>query len=134
MIAEYVEASSELYRDVYAIVAPAVQPGFAHTLEFGMPTWNVPLERYPDTYNRQPLQFVALAQQKQYVALYLTFVDEGADATFRRDYAAHGHRLDMGKSCLRLRRPEDVDADLIASVVAATSVDDLLTSYERSRT
>ena len=134
MIDQYLDAAPPLYREVYDIVAPQVHAGYAHDIQYGMPAWFVPIERYPNTYNKQPLQYVALAAQKTYVALYLSiYLDEAADAAFRTEYKASVGRLDMGKSCLRLRREEDVDAGLIAKAVAATSVDEFIELYERSR-
>jgi hypothetical protein len=134
VIDEYLATAPPLYRDVYDLVAPHIPAGYSHDIQYGMPAWFVPLERYPDTYNKQPLQYVALAAQKSYVALYLSiYLNEAADAAFRTEYKASVGRLDMGKSCLRLRHEEDVDARLIAEAVAATSVDAFIAQYEHSR-
>jgi hypothetical protein len=125
-------AGPPLLRDVYDIVAPAIPHGYDESIQFGMVSWSVPLERYPDTYNTLPLSYVALAAQKQYVALYLALEPE-TDAAFRSAWTQSGRRLDMGKSCLRLRKPGDVNAELLRGAVAAASVDDFIAAYERSR-
>jgi hypothetical protein len=97
--------------------------------------WSVPLERYPDTYNGQPLGYVALAAQKRYYSLYLNAVYAGSvdEAEFRRRWEASGRKLDMGKSCLRFRKLEDLDLDLIAETVAGTSADAYIARYEQAR-
>jgi hypothetical protein len=97
--------------------------------------WTVPLARYPDTYNGQPLAYVSLAAQKRYYSLYLNAVySESVAATdLRQRWEAGGRRLDMGKSCLRFRKLDDLDPDLVAEVVASTPVDAFIASYERSR-
>ena len=100
-----------------------------------MITWSIPLERYPDTYNGQPLGYVALAAQKRHYVVYLMGLcsDFEEAASFRQRWEAGGRRLDMGKSCLRFRRLEDLDVDLLTEVVAGTSVPEYLERYERAR-
>ncbi len=95
----------------------------------------MPLERYPDTYNGQPLGYVALAAQKRHFSLYLMglYSDSQQDRDFRARWTATGRKLDMGKSCLRFRRLDDLDLDLVAAVVAAMPVETFLATYERVR-
>lgn len=122
----------EAVRDVINANLPE---GFEEGVEFGMLSWHVPLERYPDTYNGRPLGIVALASQKHHMAVYLMGVySDAADADwFRERWLATGHRLDMGKSCVRFRRLDDVPLDVIGEAVARTSVDEYLRRYEASR-
>lgn len=103
-------------------------------MQYGMISYVIPLARYPDTYNGQPLTVASLANQKRHMALYLMGVygDESAEAFLRERWPAD-QRLDMGKSCLRFRRLEELPLDLIGEVVARTAVDDLIAVYERSR-
>jgi hypothetical protein len=95
----------------------------------------VPLERYPNTYNQQPLAYVSLAAQKNYNSLYLmalySFPEK--DAAFRTAWAATGRTLNMGKSCVRFRTLADLDLDLIARTVASVFVEDFIANYERVR-
>jgi hypothetical protein len=122
----------ESVRDVINANLPE---GFEEDVEFGMLSWHVPLERYPDTYNGRPLGFIALANQKQHMAVYLMgiYSDEADAAWFRERWLATGRRLDMGKSCVRFRRLDDVPLDVIGEAVARTSVDQFLRRYEASR-
>ena len=125
----------EVMRAVRDVVAAAMPEGYAEGVAFGMITWSIPLERYPNTYNGQPLGYVALAAQKRHYALYLMglYADSDEAAQFRRRWEAGGRRLDMGKSCLRFRGLDDLDLDLVAEVVAGTSVLAYLERYERAR-
>ena len=100
-----------------------------------MISYVVPLERYPKTYNRQALQYAALASQKNYVSLYLMNVygNEETESWFVNSYRASGKRLDMGKACVRFKRIDDLPLDLIGETIARTSVDDFIALYEKAR-
>jgi len=125
----------ETVRVVYDVLRAAMPTGYREAVAWGMITWSVPLERYPDTYNGQPLGYVALAAQKRHYAVYLMglYSDSEQDKDFRSRWLASGRKLDMGKSCLRFQRPADLDLDLLAEVVAGTPVDAFLATYERVR-
>jgi hypothetical protein len=116
-------------------IASHLPEGYVEVMQYGMIGWVVPLERYPDTYNGQPLSLAALASQKKHMSLYLMCVygDEDAEKRFRQAWMGTGHKLDMGKSCVRFKRLEDVPLDVVAETIAGTSVDDLIAAYERSR-
>lgn len=122
-------------RAVRDVVAAAMPEGYEEGIAYGMIGWTVPLARYPDTYNGQPLGYVGLAAQKRHYALYLHSVYSGPvdPDELRRRWEAGGRKLDLGKSCLRFRRLDDLDLDLVAEVVASTPVEDFIASHERSR-
>lgn len=116
------------------VILENLPAGYDEVMRWGMITYEVPLERYPDTYNGQPLQFAALAAQKNHNALYLTNVAfSGGEEAFRNRYEQTGKRLDMGKSCLRYRHADDVALDVIAETIASAPVDRYLAAYERAR-
>ena len=125
----------EATRTVFDTVAQAMPPGYRLGIQWGMPGWVVPLERYPYTYNGQPLAYVSIAAQKNYSSLYLMclYSESDEDVAFRAAWAAGGRKLNMGKSCLRFTRLDDVDLDLVAESVAAHPVEDFIATYERSR-
>ena len=110
------------------VVRANVPGGFEEGIEFGMISWHVPLARYPDTYNGRPLGIAALASQKRYMSLYLMgiYSDEAESSWFRDRWTQAGKRLDMGKSCVRFRRLDDVPLDVLAEAVGRTTVDQLL--------
>lgn len=134
-LAELSPERRALLAPVVALIRRHLPPGYAEAMTWGMPTWELPLARYPDTYNGKPLPYVCLASQKQYAALYLNMVsaDSAANAALRAAYAEAGLKLDLGKCCLRFRRAEDLLTSAIATAVASTPVDAFIRQYEASR-
>ena len=120
---------------VRELVNRNIADGFVEAMAFGMIGWGVPLERYPDTYNGQPLAYVGLAAQKNYNALYLMGVygRPEQEERLRSAFEAAGKKMDMGKSCLRFRALEDLPLDALAETVASMTPDDLIAQYERAR-
>jgi hypothetical protein len=104
-------------------------------MNWGMISYEISLEVYPSTYNGQPLSYAGLAAQKNHYALYLMAVygDPAREARLREGFAQAGKKLDMGKSCVRFRRLEDLPLDVIGEVIASTPPDELIATYERSR-
>jgi hypothetical protein len=125
----------EVVSAVREVVNAAMPDGYEEGIAYGMIGWSVPLERYPDTYNGQPLGYVALAAQKRYYSLYLNALYAGSvdETEFRRRWEDSGRKLDMGKSCLRFRKLDDLNLDLIAETVAGTPVDAYIARYEQAR-
>jgi uncharacterized protein YdhG (YjbR/CyaY superfamily) len=109
--------------------------GYQERMSWGVISYEVPLKRFPDTYNGHPLTYVALAAQKNAYSLYLMAVyqDPNKAAALKQAFAKAGKKLDMGKSCVRFGSLDDLPLDAIADVVAATPVDDYLDGYQRSR-
>ena len=109
--------------------------GYRETMNWGMITWEIPLERYPDTYNGQPLAYAALAAQKNYYAVYLTglYQDPEEEREFREAFKRAGKKLDMGKSCVRFRKLEDIPLELIGKVIARIPPERFIERYEASR-
>ena len=112
-----------------------LQPGFEEVLQGSMIVYQVPLSRYPNTYNKQPLHFAALASQKNHFALYLTSAYGSGQALqdLKDGFAKAGKKLDMGKSCLRFKKLDDVPLEVIGAHVQSVSVDWLLEMYEKAR-
>ena len=109
--------------------------GYVERMSWGMIGWEVPLEIYPDTYNGQPLLYAALAAQKNYTALYLNCIYASAERTERlkAQWAATGRKLDMGKSCLRFKRTEDVAEDVLAEAIRSVPLEHFIAEYEAGR-
>jgi hypothetical protein len=120
---------------VRQLILTHLPEGFEEVVQYGMISYVVPLERYPATYNRQPLAVASLANQKRYMVVYLMGVsgEDGSQDWLRQRWAETGKELDMGKSCLRFTRLDDLALDVLGEAVARTSVDDFLAAYERSR-
>jgi hypothetical protein len=95
--------------------------GYEEVVRKGMLVYEVPLERYPDTYNGHPLWYVALASEKSYLSLHLMPI-HGSPAQARKlkdGFREAGKKLDMGKACVRFRTADDLALDVIAEVVAS---------------
>ena len=106
--------------------------GYVETIQYGMISYVVPLSRFPDTYNGQPLAVASLASQKTYMSIYLMGVygDDGTREKFEKAYKKSGKKLDMGKSCLRFRSADDLALDVIGDVIRSVSVETFLEQYE----
>ena len=109
--------------------------GYVERMSWGMISWEVPLTRYPDTYNGEPLVYAALAAQKNYTALYLNCVCASQERSerMRSAWAAAGRKLDMGKSCLRFKRPEDVAESVLAETIRSIPVERFIAEHEAGR-
>jgi uncharacterized protein YdhG (YjbR/CyaY superfamily) len=117
---------------VRAVVKKRLPKGYVETMNWGMLAYEIPLSRYPDTYNKQPLMYLALAAQKNNYALYMTGVsgDKALMARLTAAYKAAGRKLDMGKSCLRFNALEELPLDVIGDIVAATPVEQRIAAEE----
>ena len=128
-------AQREVIAAVRALVNARLPEGYVETMNWGMLSWEVPLSRYPDTYNKQPLSYIGLAAQKNVTSLYLTSVygDAALLAQLQEGFRAAGHKLDMGKSCIRFKRIDDVPLDVLGDIIAATSVETMIERAEAAR-
>ena len=113
----------------------AMPAGYREQMVYGMIGWVVPLETYPDTYNGQPLAYVSLAAQKNGYSLYLTCTYASPNRTERLQgaYAAAGKKLDMGKSCLRFKRLDQLVEDAIAVEIASVTPVEFIAMTEEAR-
>lgn len=120
---------------VRAMVRHNLPRGYEETMRWGMISYEIPLSRYPETYNGQPLAYLALAAQKNNYALYLNCVyqDPEQEAHLREGFRKAGKKLDLGKSCLRFKKLDDLPLSVIAELVASTPPEDFIARYEAAR-
>jgi uncharacterized protein YdhG (YjbR/CyaY superfamily) len=125
-------AEIETVRDAVNAALPA---GYREGVGYGMIGWVIPLEDYPNTYNGQPAVYAGLAAQKNYNSLYLNCVYASPERTARlkAEFAKAGKKLDMGKSCIRFRRAEDLPLDAIAAEIASAAPADYIRMCEEAR-
>lgn len=123
-----------------AFVQKHIPRGYAEFMSWGVINWGIPLEEFADTYNGQPLCYVALGAQKNYNSLYLmgAYDTSNGDDTssFPRKrlvdaFRKAGKRLDMGKCCLHFRQLEDLELTSVASVIAMSTPQEYLAYYKR---
>lgn len=142
-IGEYLEQVDEKRREpfirLYMTVKNNLPEGFEEVISYGMISFVVPLERYPNGYlNRphEPLPFISLAAQKSHLAIYhlgMT-VNEVLLNWFQEAYAKQvPTKLNMGKSCLRLTNTKHIPYELIAELVQKMTVEDWIEAYAMSK-
>ena len=132
------ELPPERQADVTALVTlirKHLPKGFVETMGWGMIVYQVPLAVSGPTYNKQPLVVVAVAAQKHKVSLYLSAIyasDELAQE-FRQRWLSSGHRLDMGKSCVRFKSLQQADEPTIAWAVGLVTPQEFVQLSQASR-
>jgi uncharacterized protein YdhG (YjbR/CyaY superfamily) len=141
-VEEYIKALPDDRKPVIeklrSIILSNLPDGFAERLSYGMIGYVVPLSRYPQGYHAkkgEPLPFLALASQKNHIALYHMglYGEPGLEEWFVREYAERvPTKLDMGKSCIRFKNPDRIPYDLVAELCRKITVDEYISQYEKS--
>ncbi len=134
-LAELPEARAEVVSAVRKLLLENLPSGLEETMNWGMISYEVPLSVVPNTYNKQPLMFAALAAQKHHYSIYLSsiYAIEEVRAKFEADYLASGKRYDVGKGCIRFRKLDDLPMDVVAKAVASVSMQEFIAAYEGLR-
>ncbi|TWT62020.1 DUF1801 domain-containing protein [Rubinisphaera italica] len=129
------EDRREIISELRQLILDNLPQGYEETMNWGMISYEVPLNRYPETYNKQPLNYIALASQKNYCSLYLMCVYQEAGKMGRlvKAFKAANKKLNMGKSCIRFKSLDDLPLETIAEIIASTSVSDFIAEYEQAR-
>ncbi|NQV41196.1 MAG: DUF1801 domain-containing protein [Candidatus Marinimicrobia bacterium] len=106
---------------VREVILANLPEGYVESMNWGMITYEVPLGVYPDTYNKEPLLYAALASQKNHMAVYLSgiYMFEDKAKSFHKAYKETGKRMDLGKSCVRFKKLDDLPLELIAKTIAS---------------
>jgi len=128
-LAELPPERRQTIEKVREIILKNLPDGYEEVMNWGMITYQVPLEVYPDTYNKKPLMYAALANQKNHMAVYLTgiYLDEKLNQEFEDSYKKTGKRYDVGKSCVRFRNLDDLPLPLIGESIKEMEMDEFVT-------
>jgi uncharacterized protein YdhG (YjbR/CyaY superfamily) len=120
-LAELPDERRKAIETVRHVILANLPPGYEEVMNWGMITYQVPLQDYPDTYNGKPLLYAALASQKNHMSLYLTsiYADDSSRQAFEEAYRQTGKRYDVGKSCVRFRKLEDLPLELIGKSISS---------------
>jgi hypothetical protein len=104
-------------------------------MTWGCPSYEVPLADCPDTYNGQPLGYVALAAQKNYFAIHLmcAYMNPKMQKLLQDGFKKAGKKLDMGKACVRFRKLDDLPLDVIGKMIASIPMKKWIAIYKASR-
>jgi uncharacterized protein YdhG (YjbR/CyaY superfamily) len=139
-VTEYIENIPEnrlaAFKKLRKTIKANIPKGFKEGMSYGMPGYVVPLSTYPDGYHCKkdtPLPFASLANQKNFIAVYHMgmYVQTEIKDWFEKEYAERcKYKLDMGKSCIRLKKMEDIPYDLIGELFQKMSMREWIDIYE----
>tara|TARA_B100000029_G_C17242312_1_gene839528 strand:+ start:282 stop:752 length:471 start_codon:yes stop_codon:yes gene_type:complete len=110
--------------------------GFSEIINYSMPSWVVPHSLYPSGYHCDPslpLPFLSIASQKNFVALYHMgiYANPKLMDWFVNEYPKHcPSKLDMGKSCIRFKKVENIPYELVGELAAKMTPEDCISLYE----
>lgn len=140
--AEYVNSLPEerkiVIENIRKTVLDNLPKGFEETMSYGMLGYVVPHSVYPDGYHcdpKTPLPFISVASQKNFIAFYHMgiYADENLLNWFVAQYPKHCKtKLDMGKSCIRFKKMNDIPLELLGQLVTKMSVQDWISLYEKN--
>ena len=134
-LADLPDDRREALQAVRAIILKNLPKGYEEGMQYGMIGYFVPHSVYPPGYHcdpRQPLPFAGLAAQKNHMSIYLMciYCDPEQQDWFRQAWAASGKKLDMGKSCVRFKKVEDVPLKVIGDTIKRVPVKKFIERYE----
>lgn len=119
------------------VILKNLPKGFSEAMGYGMPSYVIPHSLYPAGYHcdpKLPLPFLSLASQKNFIAIYHMglYADEKLMKWFTSEYAKFAiSKLDIGKSCIRFKKPEQIPFDLIGELASKMSPKEWIALYEK---
>ncbi|MBL7936421.1 MAG: DUF1801 domain-containing protein [Bacteroidia bacterium] len=133
---EIPEERAEYFNKLRNVIIKNIPKGFEETMSYGMIGYVVPHKLYPAGYHcdpKLPLPFVSIASQKNFIALYHMgiYANPKLLEWFVSEYPKHCKtKLDMGKSCIRFKKMDDIPHKLIGELMQKITVKDWITLYE----
>lgn len=137
-IAELPEDRKKAMTELRKVIKRNIPKGFKESMGYGMMGYEVPHSLYPAGYHckpEDPLPFMGLASQKNFIAVYHMgiYADPKLLKWFTDEYAKQAKgKLDMGKSCIRFKKPEQIPYALIGELASKMSPDDWIRMYEKN--
>lgn len=138
-VEEYIDSlpdsRADVIRKIRNLFLEHLPKGFVETMNWGMISYEVPLETYPDTYNKKPLSYAALAAQKNNYAIYLNnmYMSKKNTNKILKAFSNIGVKPNMGKSCIRFTKLNRIPIDEIVEVFASSTLESFIKEYEDSR-
>lgn len=132
------EDRQDVFRKIFETINDNLPDGFSQGLSYGMIGWAVPLETYPAGYHctsGSPLPFMSIASQKNFIALYHMGMYAKPELLdwFVEEYPKYSKRkLDMGKSCVRFKKMDDIPLQLLAELSKKMTVKEWIDIYEKN--
>jgi hypothetical protein len=136
-LADLDDSRRELVSELFRVMRDNADPKLECGIQYGMPALFVPHRHYPAGYHcdpKAPLPFASVAATKAGASVYLfcSYCDQSERARVAEEWKATGHRLDMGKSCIRVRKLEQVPLEVLGRAVNRMDVPRFIAAYERS--
>ena len=135
-LAELPEDRQKAISQLRKVIKKNMPKGFQETMGYGMIGYVVPHSKYPAGYHcnpKDPLPFMNVASQKNFIAVYHmgVYADPKLLKWFTDAHAkASPKKLDMGKSCIRYKKAEDIPYELIGELASKITVEDWIERYE----
>lgn len=135
-ISQVPKEQQDALKQLRRVIKANLPKGFEEGIQYGMIAYSVPHSVYPDGYHcnpKIPLPFMSFASQKNSINLYHSgiYAKKELHDWFVNEYPKHCKRkLDMGKSCIRFKKVEDIPFDLIGELVQQMSCEEWITIYE----
>lgn len=134
-LAELPADRREALETLRALFKKNLDKGMQERMGYGMMGYAIPHSIYPNGYHcdpSSPLPFAGCASQKNAMSLYLMhlYMDPAEDKWFRAAWAKTGKKLDMGKSCIRFKKIDDLALDVIAEALRRVTIKDYIAAYE----
>ena len=122
----------EAITEIRNLILDNLPNGYVESMSWGMISYEIPLEIYPDTYNKQPLGVVAIASQKNHMAIYMMgcYMVPNQQEKLLKAYKEMGVKPNMGKSCIRFTKLEKIPLDTIVELIRDFPVDEYIKQYE----
>ena len=119
-------------------IGKTIDKSLEEGIQYGMIGYYVPHSVYPAGYHcdpKQPLPFASIASQKNHIGLYLfcVYMNDDLQKWFVDAWKKSGKKLDMGKSCVRVKSIEDIPLDVVAALFKNVKAKAFIASYEKSR-
>jgi hypothetical protein len=120
---------------VRKVILKNLDKNYSEGMQYGMIGYCVPHSVYPKGYHcdpKQPLPFAALASQKNHMAIYLMrlYGSKEQEAWFRDAWSRTGKKLDMGKSCIRFKKLDDLALDVLGEAIRRVPAKKYIETYE----
>jgi uncharacterized protein YdhG (YjbR/CyaY superfamily) len=137
-ISQIPKERQEAMKKLRKVIKDNLPKGFEEGMNYNMIGYYVPHTIYPNGYHcdtKLPLPFMNIASQKNFMALYHMgmYAKKEILDWFTSEYPKHcKYKLDMGKSCVRFKKIEDIPYDLIGQLTAKMSVDEWIQVYENA--
>ena len=137
-IAQLPEDRKPVIEKLRKTILGTLPKGFKEEMNYGMIGYVVPHEIYPKGYHVTPdlpLPFINIASQKNFIGVYHMgiYADPELLKWFTNEYPKHCKlKLDMGKSCIRFRKPDQLPFELIGELASKMSVDEWIETYEKN--